>query len=85
MPKDTNSANSDVGKWHGVLDKNTGRTYYYNDITKKTTWDKPFSLQTPEERRQAAADLAERTDFFAAMESTLCVCVCVCVLLSLST
>jgi hypothetical protein len=61
----------ELGNWHAVIDKNTGRTYYYNDITKKTTWDKPSSLQTPEERQRAEEDLKTRVDFFRAMECNI--------------
>jgi hypothetical protein len=62
---------NEVGTWHAALDKNSGRTYYYNKLTKKTTWDKPYSLQTPEERRAAAEELASRINFFKAMEANM--------------
>eukprot|EP00879_Flechtneria_rotunda_P008532 GHRR01008939.1.p1 GENE.GHRR01008939.1~~GHRR01008939.1.p1 ORF type:complete len:656 (+),score=305.57 GHRR01008939.1:244-1968(+) len=35
-----------------------GRKYYYNSVTKVSTWVKPEELMTPEERAKAAADKA---------------------------
>ena len=33
------------GKWKVVKDKATGKTYYYNTSTKKSTWSKPEDLE----------------------------------------
>ena len=41
-----------TGKWHAAIDPNSKREYYYNDLTKKTTWDKPLELMGPEEAQR---------------------------------
>jgi len=59
------------GKWHSVVDKNSGRTYFYNDISKKTTWDKPAELMTDEEAASANNERRIRREFFDAMERNI--------------
>ncbi|VDN01610.1 unnamed protein product [Thelazia callipaeda] len=52
----TNSASvtSDVWSEHTASD---GRVYYYNKVTKLSSWQKPDELKTPEEKKIAAAKL----------------------------
>ena len=67
MPEGYVKEGIEVGNWHAVLDKNSGRTYYYNDVSKKTTWDKPIQLMSNDEAASASAELKSRKDFFAEM------------------
>lgn len=46
--KEESSAEDDVSNWSEHL-ANDGRTYYYNKISKKSSWSKPDALKTPEE------------------------------------
>ena len=59
------------GKWHSIVDKNSGRTYYYNDVSKKTTWDKPAQLMTAEEAATADRERRLRREFFDEMEKSI--------------
>lgn len=34
--------------WREATDPKTGRTYYYNKVTKATQWNKPLELATPQ-------------------------------------
>ncbi|VDK67880.1 unnamed protein product [Litomosoides sigmodontis] len=45
---------SDVWSEHIASD---GRVYYYNKVTKQSSWQKPDELKTPEEKKLAAAKL----------------------------
>lgn len=69
IPKTSN--NSPPHNWKSALDPKTGRTYYYHSITKKTTWDKPIELQTPEEQRIIKIKEQQKRDFFSAMETNV--------------
>jgi hypothetical protein len=59
------------GKWHAAIDPTSKREYYYNDVTKKTTWDKPIELMGPEEAERHVEDERERKAFFRAMEKNV--------------
>ncbi|KAM3723806.1 5'-AMP-activated protein [Dirofilaria immitis] len=45
---------SDIWSEHTASD---GRVYYYNKVTKQSSWQKPDELKTPEEKKLAAAKL----------------------------
>lgn len=62
---------SSEGRWHSVVDKNSGRTYYYNDASKKTTWDKPIQLMSDEEADMAVQERRMRREFFDEMERNI--------------
>jgi len=44
--------------WSEHVDKASGRTYYYNSVTKASSWTKPFEMMTAEERAAAAPGAA---------------------------
>uniref|UniRef100_A0A915BGX2 FF domain-containing protein n=2 Tax=Parascaris univalens TaxID=6257 RepID=A0A915BGX2_PARUN len=48
------TTSSDIWSEHTASD---GRVYYYNKVTKQSSWTKPEELRTPEERKAAAARL----------------------------
>lgn len=56
------------GNWRPAVDPNSGRTYYYNDQTKKTQWDKPVSLMEGAELDEYNRAKDERERFFREME-----------------
>ena len=41
--------------WTEHLDKNSGRTYYYNTVTRQSVWTKPPELAAAEEAAKAVA------------------------------
>lgn len=60
-----------TGEWGAAKDPKSGRTYYYNVITKETTWNKPLELATPEERVEMLRKKAETMRFFKEMEANI--------------
>ncbi|VDK67227.1 unnamed protein product [Onchocerca ochengi] len=50
----TSLITSDIWSEHTASD---GRVYYYNKVTKQSSWQKPDELKTPEEKKLAAAKL----------------------------
>ena len=60
-----------TGKWHAAIDPNSKREYYYNDLTKKTTWDKPLELMGPEEAQRHIEEKRKQREFFEAMEKNI--------------
>lgn len=41
--------------WSSRTDPNSGRVYYYNTVTRDTTWDKPACLEESESKEEAKA------------------------------
>ena len=62
------SANSD---WRQATDAKTGRTYYYDVLTRETRWTKPRELQGEAERRRLDDEKKERRKFFDEMERNI--------------
>lgn len=57
--------------WKSAVDAKTGRTYYYDSVTRQTQWNKPLELATDEERRVILEKEKKQSDFFAAMEENI--------------
>lgn len=57
--------------WKAANDPRSGRTYYYNTLTRETTWTKPMELSSPEERRVREEQNAKKMDFFREMEENM--------------
>lgn len=58
-------------KWKTAVDPKSGKTYYYDMISRKSTWDKPFELCTPDEQREMKAKERKIKSFFREMESNI--------------
>jgi len=57
--------------WRSAVDSKTGRTYYYDIVTRQTQWRKPLDLATDEERKAIEQKERKQKEFFAAMESNI--------------
>lgn len=57
--------------WKSAQDPNTGRTYYYHEITRETQWRKPPELASEAERKAMEEKERKQKDFFAAMEANI--------------
>ncbi|KAH8069553.1 hypothetical protein JL721_5862 [Aureococcus anophagefferens] len=57
--------------WRAAKDPKTGRTYYYDVLTRETQWTKPRELQDDRERAAIDAKNAEKRQFFDEMERNM--------------
>jgi len=57
--------------WRATKDPKTGRTYYYDVLTRETQWTKPRELQDAAEREALDAKEAEKRAFFDEMERNM--------------
>jgi len=57
--------------WQSAEDPATGRTYYYNVITRETQWRKPMELASEDERSIMEEKERKQREFFAVMESNI--------------
>ena len=57
--------------WRSAKDPKTGRTYYYDVLTRETRWTKPRELQGEAERRRLDDEKKERRKFFDEMERNM--------------
>jgi Splicing factor len=58
-------------EWRSAVDPKTGRTYYYDVVTRETQWRKPMELATPEERSRIEETRRKQKEFFRSMEANI--------------
>ena len=57
--------------WRTAVDPKSGRTYYYDAITRETQWRKPLELATKAERARIQEKERMQLEFFRSMESNI--------------
>jgi len=57
--------------WRELTDSRSKRLYYYNKVTKETTWEKPIELASFKEREIMLQKRQEQLEFFAEMEANI--------------
>lgn len=57
--------------WRSARDPKTGREYYYNKVTKESTWTKPMELASEAERYEMEKKKRETVAFFKDMERNI--------------
>ena len=57
--------------WRSAVDEKSGKTYYYNAITRETQWRKPMELASDVEKSLMQEKERKERDFFAAMEANI--------------
>ena len=60
-----------MSDWQSAVDPKTGRTYYYNAVTRETQWRKPVELATDDERMLMEEKERKQREFFSAMEANI--------------
>jgi hypothetical protein len=58
-------------EWRSAVDPNSGRTYYYDTISRETQWRKPVDLASFAERRKIQEKEAKQREFFRSMEANI--------------
>ena len=59
------------GDWRAATDPKTGRVYYYNVKTRKSTWDKPDILCSDEEKVARNEEKKRQMEIFGEMEQNI--------------
>jgi WW domain len=60
-----------MSDWESAVDPQSGRTYYYNAVTRETQWRKPMELATEDERILMEEKERKQREFFSAMEANI--------------
>ena len=60
-----------MSDWQSAVDPKSGRTYYYNAVTRETQWRKPVELATDDERMLMEEKERKQREFFSAMEANI--------------
>eukprot|EP00557_Chaetoceros_sp_GSL56_P014706 CAMPEP_0176479260 /NCGR_PEP_ID=MMETSP0200_2-20121128/1644_1 /TAXON_ID=947934 /ORGANISM="Chaetoceros sp., Strain GSL56" /LENGTH=511 /DNA_ID=CAMNT_0017875291 /DNA_START=2164 /DNA_END=3699 /DNA_ORIENTATION=+ len=63
--------NTKKREWRSAVDPKTGRTYYYDVLTRETQWKKPLELATPKERNRIEETQRKQKEFFRSMEANI--------------
>lgn len=71
MQNENATSNGGASHWKSAVDAQTGRTYYYHEVTRETQWRKPMELASDAERRAMEEKERKQKDFFAAMEANM--------------
>ena len=65
------SRSASHSEWRSAVDPKSGRTYYYNVVSRATQWRKPIELASPEERKEMEAKEKKQKEFFSVMEANI--------------
>jgi len=57
--------------WRSAVDPKSGKTYYYDTVTRETQWRKPAELTSTDEKDTMTGKERKQQEFFAAMESNI--------------
>eukprot|EP00550_Attheya_septentrionalis_P001831 CAMPEP_0198283958 /NCGR_PEP_ID=MMETSP1449-20131203/3536_1 /TAXON_ID=420275 /ORGANISM="Attheya septentrionalis, Strain CCMP2084" /LENGTH=793 /DNA_ID=CAMNT_0043980863 /DNA_START=82 /DNA_END=2463 /DNA_ORIENTATION=+ len=57
--------------WKSAVDPKSGRTYYYDSITRETQWSKPLEMASPNEKVAMEAKERKQRNFFSSMEANM--------------
>lgn len=57
--------------WKSALDPKSGKTYYYDTLTRETQWRKPAELTSTDEKKIITGKEQKQREFFSAMESNI--------------
>lgn len=68
---DNNMTTSKRRDWRSAVDPKSGRTYYYDAISRETQWRKPLELASRSERQKIEEKENKQRDFFRSMEKNI--------------
>ena len=71
IPSLNTSMTSKRREWRSAVEAKSGKTYYYDAITRETQWRKPLELATQSEREKIEEKDKKLRDFFRSMEMNI--------------